>query len=517
MKYIVDFSHDASSEDVNTWLSSAPITEYEVIDVNGKVYLVEAVTVPTKTDITTSIIADINISSQLLDVVEIIPLSTGTQSSFQHDADWWKTVSCATVDFVSDTTEFEPRGAQTTVYMLDSGVNRDHPEFANAKMVDLFTFTDSYADNVGHGTALSSIIVGATCGITNSTLKNVKIFDKVQTTMLSDIVKGMDAVLVDLVANPNSIGIVNLSWFIPKNEYVESKIQRLIDVGATVVAAAGNSGVPIEDVTPASMEAVLTVGAYDSDFVPASFSNYTSAIPTTPGSSNHGELDVWAPGVDIKGALLDGTVGNIGGTSAAAAVMTACCAYNSDMSYTKTGPARKAAELMELHSKTKTGLLILSEKYKDSVNRVCTFMPHVKPSFEFGTGTITNIIYANTENSVLIAQNTLVTKIELDTDLPEGLSLSNGWIVGTLVNPPTDKTQILDFVATITYVTGSVNTFPVKLYILTPDIAYGDKPADGTLLLFCSGSGSSGCGGVCESACMACSKDECIPCGDDCR
>lgn len=513
MKYIVDFSHDASSKAVKAWLSSAPITAFDVIDSDGRVYLVSADTVPTKTDIITTITADVNISSQLLDVVEIIPLSTGTQSSFHHDEFWWKTASCTTVDFAEDSTQFEPRGSLSTVYMLDSGVNSDHPEFANAKMVDLFTFTDSYADNVGHGTALSSMIVGATCGIANSTLKNVKIFDKVQTTMLSDIVKGLDAVLVDLVANPNSIGIVNLSWFIPKNEYVESKIQRLLDVGATVVAAAGNSGIPIEDVTPASMEAVLTVGAYDSDFAPATFSNYTSSIPTTPGASNHGELDVWAPGVDIKGALLDGTVGNIAGTSAAAAVMTACCAYNSDMSYTKTGPARKAAVLMAMHSKTKTGLLVLSEKYKDSVNRVCTFMPHVMPAIEFGTGIITNLIYANTQNSVLIAQNTIVSKIELNIDLPDGLSLSNGWLVGTLTNPPTDKMEILEFVATITYLTGNVNEYPVKLYLLPPDIAYGDAPADGTLLVYCD----KGCSGLCEMACQACDKGVCEPCGDYCR
>jgi hypothetical protein len=516
MKYIVDFLNDTADADITKWLADNTVTTVEIIETTGKVYLIDTAVTPNPTSIVETITLDVNISSQLLGTVEIIPLSTGTTSSFDHEADWWKTASCANVDFVAETTTFESRGAASTVYILDSGIDKAHVDLVNTKIVDLFSFTEVNADTSGHGTALASIVAGQTCGITNSTIKNVKIFDKTTETMLSDIVKALDAVLADIVANQNSISVVNMSWSIPKNDYVETKLQRLIDVGAILVAAAGNSGVAIENVTPASMDAVLTVGAYDVNFAPADFSNYTSSVSTTPNTTNYGALDVWAPGVDIKAALLDGTMGNISGTSAAAAVMTACLAYNSDMSYTKTGPSPKAAILMELNSMSKHGLLVLSDKYASSVNVAATFRPHPTPTMEFGTSTITNLIYAGVNNAVYIAPNTLVSKIELSIDLPDGLSLSNGWIVGTPTTSPTDKTDLLQFTASVTYTTGSVNDYTVRLYMLTPDVAFGDHPVDITLLEYCTGSSGS-CYGLCEAACNSCSKGEpCLSCGADC-
>lgn len=517
MNYIVDFIDDITEAQLDKWMLDNEVTKHTLIDSRSSVYLVETTKTPATSDLVEAITEDINISSQLLGTVEVIPLSTGTSASFDHDGDWWKTVSCLAIDFTADETTFEHRGAMTNVYLLDSGVLSTHPELVDAKIENVFSLNAEYTDTSGHGTALASLIVGKTCGITNSTLKNVKIFEKQQDTMLSDLVKAFDAILVDIVANPNSIAVVNMSWSIAKNEYVESKIQRLIDVGAIVIAAAGNSGLPIENVTPASMANVLTVGAFDQDFKPADFSDYTSDITNTPDATNHGELDVWAPGVAIKAALLDGTVGNISGTSAAAAIMAACAAYNSDMSYTNEGPATKAAILIGIQSKMKHDLLVLSEKYASSVNRCATFIPHAISNFEYGTFTITNLIYANVPNSVFIAHNTLVSKIELSIDLPAGLTLSNGWIVGQLETPPTTGTEELNFIASITYLSGVVNDYNVKLFLLTPDLAYGDKPTDVKLQLYCEGSGASGCSGLCEAACEACDKfASCQPCGNMC-
>ncbi len=515
MKYIIDFKDDSTDVEIENWLTTNIATTIDIIESSGKVYLIETNTHLKPSRLVDTITMDTDISSQLLGTVEIIPLSTGAITSFGHDTDWWKTASCANVDFTTPETQFEPRGSNSIVYILDSGVNQTHVDLVNAKIVDLFSFTDDHTDTTGHGTALASIVVGQTCGITNSTLKSVKIFDKSATTMLSDIVRALDIVLTDIVANANSISVVNMSWAIVKNDYVETKIQRLLDVGAIVVAAAGNSGIAIENVTPASMANVLTVGAYDSNFAPADFSDYTGSVATTTDATNYGTLDVWAPGVDIKAALLDGTIGNISGTSASAAIMTACLTYNSDMSYTTTGPSTKAAKLMILNSMGKHGLLVLSDKYASNVNAVATFMPHPTSTLEFGTGTITNLIYANIDNSVFVAHNTLVSKIELSIDLPEGLTLSNGWIVGTLTTPPT-STQILEFSANITYTTGTINDYTARLYLLAPDVPVGDYPTDVTLLEFCSGSGGS-CSGVCEAACFSCSKSgPCMQCGTDC-
>lgn len=515
MQNIVDFKNTATPEQIAEWLVSNQITSHSILDAAELIYLVDSTSAPALSDIVESITENVSISNQLLGAVEIIPLTATTQASFNHDGDWWKTASCLNIDFNNEETTFDVRGQIANVYMLDSGINKDHPEFVGANVVDLFTFTGSPEDNLGHGTALASIIVGKTCGITNSTMKNVKIFDANQTTMLSDIVQAMDAVFVDVVANSNKPSIVNMSWSIPKNTYVESKIQQLIDAGAMIVVAAGNSGVAIEDVTPASMENVLTVGAYDDNFVPANFSNYTSDVPTTQGESNHGALDVWAPGVNIKAARLDGMVGNIAGTSAASAVMAACCAYNSDMGCTKDGATHKTSIIVEMFSKMKRDMLVLSGKYAASVNRICTFIPHAVPNFEFGSYSFTNILYP-TNNAVFLARNTMVEKVELSIDLPEGLTLSNGWIVGDLTNPPAEM-QVLQFTASVTYLSGTVNTSPVKLFVMPAGSVHGDMPADATLLEYCNGNGTTGCSGLCEAACENCGKGTpCPGCGDLC-
>jgi hypothetical protein len=510
MKYIIDFIDTATQDEIDAWMVSQSITTFSRVTTQTNVFLVETSTEPAVTELVEAVVEDSNVSMQLLNTVEVIPASTGEEGSFDVAADWWKTASASNVAFDAETSTYEKRGSKTNVYIVDSGAKIDHPDFVGAKIENLFTFSDDFTDERGHGTAMASLIVGNTLGITNSTVKNVKVFDNTKSTMLSDLVAAFDAIHADMLSNPAKMAVVNLSWSIPKNEYLEAKIQRVIDAGAFVVASAGNSGVPIENVTPASMATVHTIGAFTEDFKPADFSNYTSVVSNTEGEVNYGALDGWAPGANINVATITDGISTASGTSISAAIMTACVAFNSDLLYTIEGPVVANMIMLAQMSLGKRDMLIFSEKYEGSVNRYSSFVTEASSGLTAGTYSASHLIYPNTDVSFLVAMNAFTTKIEIDGVLPDGLSLSNGWLVGKITNPPTEGTATHQYTVTVTFNSGAVNTYPMTLFVATEELTYGDHPVDVTLH-FCRM--SNGCTGMCTDEggvyCFTCDKMSC--------
>ena len=331
MRYLIDFHHNTTQTDIDNYMSVNGCTVLQEWDNFDKVFLVESENVPPKTELTEYVILEKEQGIKLLDVV---PIYTHYQSHTDSDyekitidvtntKDWWKNYSFMEPKF-EGTLEISRFGEFINVYVLDSGIEASHPEFENAKIENVYSVVSGdFSDNRGHGTAISSVIVGKTCGITNATIKVVKIFDPQHQTMLSEILSALDAIIAD--HDPNTFGIVNCSWIMEKNEWVESKLNKLVNLGMFVIASAGNQGTEIEDVTPASMPLAMTVGAYNRDLKPCDFSNYTgdSLTSVTSGQVNHGELDGWAPGEEIWAAGLNGTYGYVAGTSIAAAITSA--------------------------------------------------------------------------------------------------------------------------------------------------------------------------------------------------
>lgn len=211
------------------------------------------------------------------------------------------------------------------VFLIDSGVNWNHPEFADVVHEDFWKapkFAD-YSDTVGHGTAMASAIAGINVGIA----RNIKLFSaKIADSATGycsylDVGNLIDAIIARAVANPNVTRIVNASWAVDKNTYLEAKFQALLDAGVTVIAAAGNSGTDVSLLTPAGMTQVLTVGAIDRYDIPAGFNNIA---PTDSGlTTNYGQLlDMFAPGDNIVLATKEGGYMLTSGTSGAAAYVT---------------------------------------------------------------------------------------------------------------------------------------------------------------------------------------------------
>jgi len=390
--YIIDFSDNATEDEISQYIVTHDCTIVKTFLSFSKVLLVSALEIPPKTNIVEEVVVDNAHPFKLHEIFSPTGIPpTGNKTLVTNDINnWWKVYSLKDVTFENATIDVPIYGKGVDVYLIDSGINKDHPEFANANVVLLHSVNGDFIDTSGHGTALGSLIVGETCGITSATLKVVKLFDASTTTLQSDFLAALDAILVDYVTSGSAFSVVNMSWAISKNAFIERKIQSLINIGMAVVVAAGNSGVPIEEVTPASMVDVYTIGSFNQDFKPSSFSNYTNPTITslTASDSNYGSIDCWAPGEEIWAANVNGGYGFVAGTSAAAAICSAALAYNVNKTwispttntlYSILKDSTGKLEWEGLTLSTRKNLLNLSDiKYLSSKNEIITFTNTIK-------------------------------------------------------------------------------------------------------------------------------------------
>lgn len=214
------------------------------------------------------------------------------------------------------------------VYVVDSGINWAHPEFEDLEHEDFWKVSsfDSFTDFQSHGTRVASCIAGKNIGIArNVKLHSVKIIEPNFMPTLLDLGNALDAILARATANPNVTRIVNVSWFVDENVWLERKFQALLDAGVTVVASAGNTGIDIATTTPAGMTGVITVGSVDKYDIPSGFN---SIAPSDSGlTTNYGlMLDIFAPGDSVVVARNDGTYAINSGTSYSAGYVSGVAA-----------------------------------------------------------------------------------------------------------------------------------------------------------------------------------------------
>jgi hypothetical protein len=339
MKYLIDFHHGITEAQIDAYLDQYGYTFLQEWDNFERVILVESDVEPVKTDIVEYVLNDETLEirphfEQEIDynpyhLSKNVPHLPNIEISTTDEKDWWKNYVLADPNFETPTVNISRKGQNVTVYILDSGFNKNVPEFDDTDVSYLYTITENdYQDQAGHGTAIASIIAGSTCGITSAKLKIVKIFRPDRGTFQSEFLSALDTIISD--CPENTFAVANCSWSIPKNLWIENKLREMILKGIVVVAAAGNNGTPIDDVTPASMKEVITVGSFNTDLMPSKFSDYTggSLIAYNQDDVNHGELDGWAPGEKIWVNGIDNLYGYSAGTSMACAVTSAVIAYN---------------------------------------------------------------------------------------------------------------------------------------------------------------------------------------------
>lgn len=393
MNYILDFKNEVSQEVINSYISRHQLEIIKTYNNFDKVFLVNGTVVPFEQDILENVQEDSIDKINLLDNIDISALEISYSNvNLSSNNDWWKVAVLKDVDFDQENQTINRLGSRITIYLVDSGVNTSHSEFAGTNIQNLFSFNNNFDDNRGHGTALASVMTGSTCGISNAKIKVVKIFDTTQSTLQSDMLSAFDVIADDFLQNGSTPSIINLSWTISKNNFIESKINSLIDLGLIIICAAGNSGVPISNVTPASMSKVIKVGAFNQNLDPCDFSNYQggSIISVTEGSTNFNMTDNlfgWAPGEMIYSANRLGGYGYSAGTSLSSAIASAILAHNIDYALTddkkigydyfeffQTNRLNLMLYITTMLLFTRKNILNLSLDYSEATNRVSTLV-----------------------------------------------------------------------------------------------------------------------------------------------
>lgn len=437
MKYIIDFKNNLTPEEVDSHLKSLNCTSVQKLDLSNKTYIVECLAAPTMdTNIHDHIISDDDNPIRLLGttIINFDP-KWGTNDlsgitvniSTSDKKDWWKNYVVEDPQFDKPEYQIERKGTNYVVYLMDSGCDLTHPEFTGRPVSNLFTFNGDYTDKSGHGTALASVITGKTCGISNATVKVVRIFDQDQPTKQSEMLAALNAIYNDYVSNKYTTAVVNCSWTINKNTFIESKLQILNDMGLVIVAAAGNSGIPIENVTPASMDTAVTVGSFNEDLEPCNFSNYSnSSISVTANTTNTGALDGWAPGIDIWTALPGNNYGYVGGTSISAAIHSAVVTYNMTTydPYLAESVGKTHSTYTSTVSFYRRNMLDLRDpKYANSKNLITTARPEAKlPTMKYHTMSLAK--YGD-YHAIWIADPRQWKRLEVYSDLPSGLTIND--------------------------------------------------------------------------------------------
>jgi hypothetical protein len=241
------------------------------------------------------------------------------------------------------------------LYIMDTGIDSTHAEFQGEDLeIDTFWCLDGIwedGDQKGHGTGVASMAVGTNLGISdNVKLRIIKIAGN-ETNDAGDLIipgipksasvlelgKALDALEAEVVANPNKTRILNVSWGVARSAYLDAKFESLMSAGVTVIAAAGNSGIDVELVTPAGIDECLTIGATDKYDIPSGFNNISPSdegLTTGAGLS----LDLFAPGESVMIAHTIGAgapYGITSGTSFSAPLVAGICgvigSMNEDM------------------------------------------------------------------------------------------------------------------------------------------------------------------------------------------
>lgn len=530
MKYVVDFKNNLSNEDITNHISSLNGTIVKTFSQFEKIYVIEVPeSLAFDSNFHTNIALDENNPIQLLATTV---MSTGgydlntlptLEISTSSQQDWWKNFVLRKPQFDVPSFSIPKLGENNVVYILDSGIKLDHPEFIGRPVSFIHSFNNNFNDTNGHGTAIASVITGNTCGITEATVKAVKIFENNVVTLQSDMLDALNAIYTDFLNSSNDFAVVNCSWIIDKNPIIENAINALIEDGMYFVCAAGNAGIPIDNVTPASMDRVITIGSYDQDLNPCDFSNYTGDVSTTANETNTGALDGWAPGKDIYIAKLDGTFGYMSGTSISSGIHAAVLAanlsinnydtygkapinYNDDnFNYQGPTPEEHYQFNIELSLNRKDLLNLDNTKYSTSANRISSLIHRQNPASEFKL-TYYTVAHSNSFYAQRIFIANLTKKLEILQDMPAGLEVtSSGMLRGVapIVSNPTRET-----VEMIAYDLND-QAYPFTFHIITLPSNYKvdttqieDPEIQIRLQDFVSNCGNNGCGPGCTDNCF---------------
>jgi hypothetical protein len=206
-------------------------------------------------------------------------------------------------------------GANVTIAVIDSRIDVNHPELANA-IADSFDALGSKEGPHVHGTGIAGVIA-AHARLMGSApaarILAIRAFGAARNGEESTsyvVLKGLD------YAAAHGAQIVNMSFAGPKDAMIERGIAAASAKGIVMVAAAGNAGAKSPPLYPAASTNVIAVSATDAQDRLFTASNRGSYIAVAaPG------VDVFVPVPDEKYQMMSGTSFSAAYVSGLAALM----------------------------------------------------------------------------------------------------------------------------------------------------------------------------------------------------
>lgn len=229
-----------------------------------------------------------------------------------------------------------------TIYDYRFNLPPNHPDYLDFSDPNWQRFYG--ADFVGHGTHLASIVGGSNVGVAKGVnLWSVKIFNELFETDMGRFVSGLEAVLnwhtTKTSGNPTVLLLTFSDFIVDDDIDLRSVIMNLYNAGVSIISTAGNFNKQVADSPPASYPEVFAVGGSDRNDrfmnpINPNDGSWNLRTSDTRQGSNFGDLDLIAPGHDIRGAWVSldlrsriiqpdispiGEYANISGNSVAAA------------------------------------------------------------------------------------------------------------------------------------------------------------------------------------------------------
>ncbi|WP_374984403.1 S8 family peptidase [Streptomyces fradiae] len=197
---------------------------------------------------------------------------------------------------------YNRNGAGVTAYIIDTGIDTGHADFAGRARNVFDAFGGNGQDCNGHGTHVAGTVGGTTYGVAKGVqLRGVRVLDCQGSGSFSGIIAGFDWVRQNAVKP----AVANASLGGGYSAALNNAATALANSGVHLAVAAGNENQNACNVSPASASGTITVAASDSSDRKASFSNYGNCT------------DLYAPGVSITSARAGGGSTAMSGTSMA--------------------------------------------------------------------------------------------------------------------------------------------------------------------------------------------------------
>jgi major intracellular serine protease len=223
-------------------------------------------------------------------------------------------------------------GKNVVVSVIDTGIDQMHPNL-KGQIIGGYNFTNDYNGDIlkyhdtnGHGTHVAGIIAGRLLeeNILTGVAPKVKILalkviNNKGSGTVDALIKAIEYSINWRGPQGEKVGVINISLGVKRSDsLLHRAIKRAINSNIPVVAASGNDGdgdVRSEEYQyPGAFYEVIEVGALDHNNEIASF------------TSTNKEIDLFAPGVNILSAYLDGELMGLSGTSMAAPHVTGAIA-----------------------------------------------------------------------------------------------------------------------------------------------------------------------------------------------